>query len=244
MTWLSTLASVGMAVGAPLAYVDQTYSMAKKKDATGFSRDVCAILLIANITRCFFWLGKHFEFALLLQSILMILGQLILLYVCILYKPRHEPGHTRPFNFWHWSNYSQYIEFLAGLIVCETILQLILGRRQWFIDALGYIALGLESTLPIPQVVSNYRNKSLYGFRMTTLLAWLLGDTYKCLYFFLQGSPLQFKACSVFQLSVDCIIVMQRIYYGNPPPAEVLPPDEDVEAALRLDSDLEEPPSR
>jgi hypothetical protein len=116
---------------------------------------------------------------------------------------------------------------------------------------------------------------------MTTLLAWLLGDTYKsvhgyyhqllshthlyinrCLYFFLQGSPLQFKACSVFQLSVDCsmsthqspgalkhlrsypVIVMQRIYYGNPPPAEVLPPDEDVEAALRLDSDLEEPPSR
>jgi hypothetical protein len=37
---------------------------------------------------------------------------------------------------------------------------------------------------------------------------------------------------------------MQRIYYGNPPPAEVLPSDEDVEAALRLDSDLEEPPSR
>jgi len=25
-------------------------------------RDVCAILLIANITRCFFWLGEHFEF--------------------------------------------------------------------------------------------------------------------------------------------------------------------------------------
>ena len=36
---------------------------------------------------------------------------------------------------------------------CETILQLILGRRQWFIDALGYIALGLESTLPLPQMV-------------------------------------------------------------------------------------------
>jgi hypothetical protein len=66
-------------------------------------------------------------------------------------------------------NYLQYIEFLAGLMcvsfdkgnvpltyrffsVCETILQLILGRRQWFIDALGYIALGLESTLPLPQM--------------------------------------------------------------------------------------------
>jgi hypothetical protein len=42
---------------------------------TGFSRDVCAILLIANITRCFYWLGNRFEFALLLQSIFMIVAQ-------------------------------------------------------------------------------------------------------------------------------------------------------------------------
>jgi hypothetical protein len=35
--------------------------------------------LIANITRCFFWLGNRFEFALLLQSILMILAQVIVL---------------------------------------------------------------------------------------------------------------------------------------------------------------------
>ncbi|GJJ11280.1 hypothetical protein Clacol_005512 [Clathrus columnatus] len=40
-----------------------------------FSTDVCAILLIANITRCFYWLGNHFERALLVQSILMILAQ-------------------------------------------------------------------------------------------------------------------------------------------------------------------------
>lgn len=63
------------------------------RDSTGFSRDVCAILcahlncqlhnmlivhtirLIANIIRCFFWLGARFEFALLLQSILMIVAQ-------------------------------------------------------------------------------------------------------------------------------------------------------------------------
>jgi hypothetical protein len=31
--------------------------------------------LLANITRCFFWLGEHFEFALLVQSLLMILCQ-------------------------------------------------------------------------------------------------------------------------------------------------------------------------
>lgn len=31
--------------------------------------------LVANITRCFFWLGDHFEFALLIQSLLMIIAQ-------------------------------------------------------------------------------------------------------------------------------------------------------------------------
>lgn len=44
-------------------------------DVIGFSRDVCAILLIANITRCFYWLGDRFEFALLIQSLLMIMAQ-------------------------------------------------------------------------------------------------------------------------------------------------------------------------
>ncbi|KAI0265515.1 hypothetical protein BGY98DRAFT_1034957 [Russula aff. rugulosa BPL654] len=116
--WLSTLASVGMAVGPPLVYADQTASIVKKKDSTGFSRDVCAVLLLANITRCFFWLGERFEFALLLQSLLMILCQLALLYVCVLYRPRSSPEnpgtYTRPLGFWQWSTYSQHIEFLAG----------------------------------------------------------------------------------------------------------------------------------
>lgn len=35
--------------------------------------------LIANITRCFFWLGDRFELTLLVQSILMILAQVSLL---------------------------------------------------------------------------------------------------------------------------------------------------------------------
>ena len=31
--------------------------------------------LLANITRCFFWLGNHFELALLYQSLFMIAAQ-------------------------------------------------------------------------------------------------------------------------------------------------------------------------
>jgi len=69
-----------------------------------------------------------------------------------------------------------YIEFLAGLIVLNTFIYLFFSGYQTYIDTIGLVALGLESTLPIPQLLSNYRRKSLAGFRMTVLGGWLLGD--------------------------------------------------------------------
>jgi hypothetical protein len=79
--------------------------------------------------------------------------------------------------------------------------------------------------------------------------------TNRAVYFFLQSSPLQFKVCAIFQLSVDfgeyCVsgfrllglldddiaaIVAQRIYYGNKLPA-ILPDIDDIEQALRLADD-------
>ncbi|KDR67928.1 hypothetical protein GALMADRAFT_257414 [Galerina marginata CBS 339.88] len=241
-SWLATGASIGMAIGPPLVYADQAFSIVKKKDSTGFSRDVCAILLIANITRCFFWLGNHFEIALLIQSVLMILAQLALLYICITFRPRTSPetlgSSARPLSFWQWPTYTQYIEFLAGLILCQAILFLIFGRSELFVNILGFFALGLESTLPIPQLISNYRQRSLYGFRMSTLIGWVGGDSFKTVYFFLQHTPLQFQVCAIFQLSVDIAIIGQRIIYGNAPPMSVLlGPDDELEQALVLGED-------
>lgn len=74
---------------------------------------------------------------------------------------------------------------------------LIFGRSDIFVKILGFVALGLESTLPIPQFIrfvtwsvynwtdyltengSNYKQKSLYGFRASTLLGWFGGDAFK-----------------------------------------------------------------
>jgi hypothetical protein len=36
--------------------------------------------------------------------------------------------------------------------VVLTIVELIFGRMDWFVNALGFFALGLESTLPLPQL--------------------------------------------------------------------------------------------
>jgi len=138
-------------------------------------------------------------------------------------------------SFWQWPTYLQHIEFLAGLILCETILYLIFGRFDTFISILGFVALGLESTLPIPQLISNYKQRSLYGFRMSALIGWVAGDAYKVAYFFINDSPIQFKICAIFQLSIDIMIVIQRILYGDAPPdSTLLPMEDDLEQALAL----------
>ncbi|PWN32072.1 uncharacterized protein FA14DRAFT_162340 [Meira miltonrushii] len=87
MTLWSTLAALGMAFGAPLIYADQAWSIQKRRNAEGFSKDVCAVLLIANISRIFFWFGEKYEFALLLQSILMIVSQIYLLSLLLKFRP-------------------------------------------------------------------------------------------------------------------------------------------------------------
>jgi hypothetical protein len=45
MTLISFLASLGMAVGPPLVYLDQYASIIRKKDSSGFAMDVCGVLV-------------------------------------------------------------------------------------------------------------------------------------------------------------------------------------------------------
>ncbi|CEH13228.1 Predicted membrane protein [Ceraceosorus bombacis] len=338
MTLISILAGLGMAIGAPLIYADQAWSIQKKRDSSGFSKDVCAVLLLSNIARCFFWLGEPFELALLLQSILMIAAQLFLLSLLLYYRPGSfahasftassadagssrssaplfdaasaalasaasaansqakptstaaqasridtsapqptydagdstrgkyaalaglnfelppaptiglEEGEdendaeevsrldrvkqllkaslrrgqglradgsdaTRPFGFWTWTTLSSYIIFLLGYTLLLGVLQMILGWSKTYVSILGYYALGLESTLPIPQAISNQRRRSLSGFRLTVLGGWTLGDVFKTGYFIVQGSPPQFLICALFALSIDLLICAQAYLF-------------------------------
>jgi len=274
---IATVSSIGMAVGPPLVYVDQAYSIIKRKDSTGFSWDVCGVLLIANIIRVFFWLGNRFEIPLLVQSLLLILSQLLLLSICLHYSPRSETqsyaplsplvpateplpdsetgpqddepeheaeihggpwkvGSKRPFGFWQWEGYGSYLEFLAGLIVVLGVLQILLGRWMWYIDTLGFVSLTIESTLPIPQFISNYQRRSTYGFRASTLAGWLFGDTFKTAYFFLRHAPIQFRVTAILTVCWDCAVLSQRIRYGTDPPKGTVLPEEAEEARV-LQSD-------
>lgn len=191
--------------------------------------------LIANITRCIFWLGKRFEFALLLQSIFMIIAQvnscliasgssitltphqLALLYICIHYRPtvlESVMSSPRPFKFWQWNSYTQYIEFLAGYMYAMNSTSMTLASltscaqnmlsdslpNLWtlvhFCEHTGLRCLRswehvahttthqvclnlLSSATSISHFASNYKQKSLYGFRASTLIGWVGGDAFK-----------------------------------------------------------------
>ena len=108
-------------------------------------------------------------------------------------------------------------KFLSTLVASLTILQLLIGYSSTYITVIGFLGLGIEATLPIPQFLSNYRHKSVSGFRASVIIAWLLGDIFKCSYFFFGNANVtwQFKACAIVQISFDLGIATQFFVYGN-----------------------------
>lgn len=127
----------------------QYVSICKKHDSRGFSTDVTGILIIANITRLFYWIGARFQTYLLVQSILMIVTQYGLLYVCVLYRPANWRATLppRPGNFWQWAAFGTFLEATAILIVGHAVLFLILHKVDLYVQILGFVALGLEATV-------------------------------------------------------------------------------------------------
>ena len=59
------------------AYIPQLQILKEQKSIGSFSIFICAILLISNILRLFFWLTVGFAFSLLVQSLLMIIMQVL-----------------------------------------------------------------------------------------------------------------------------------------------------------------------
>ncbi|KAJ3596579.1 hypothetical protein NHX12_002984 [Muraenolepis orangiensis] len=78
----STAASCVMVLGGALPYLPQYQDIQRTGDTSGFSTRVCLVLLLANILRIFFWLGKQFELPLLLQSVVMVCTMFCMLRLC------------------------------------------------------------------------------------------------------------------------------------------------------------------
>ena len=210
-----------MAVGPVLGYIDQYRIFLSSRSSIGFPLQVPFILLTSSILRIAFWFGKHFDTVLLIQSCLMILAQLLVLHAAVKYRgvdyasPEHSIRTGKQESFWNWSSFTPYIQFLTLFTLIIIGLQWLLGWHAIYVEIIGALAMTIEATLPLPQVVENYSRKSTAGFSLVVLGTWFFGDAFKTYYYVRAVAPMQFIACGMFQLSMDTVLVLQMVYYSQ-----------------------------
>lgn len=221
-TLLSLLASLLMVFGGALPYVPQYQEIQRSSNTEGFSTRVCLVLLVANILRIFFWIGKQFELTLLLQSVVMILTMFAMLHLCCsvhstnrVSTKQHRLTDLDFRYFWRWSSFEDYLLFCFGLTVLCAVVTLLLLDSAVFVEALGSLAVMFEAMLGVPQLLQNLQNRSTKGMSVKMVLLWMAGDVFKTTYFVMNESPAQFWACGSVQILVDVAILLQVPLYSR-----------------------------
>ncbi|KAH9842167.1 putative membrane protein [Teratosphaeria destructans] len=230
---ITRIAPIFIVTSPVTSYADQIWSINKTRSAAGFSLDIPLIMLVASILKVFYWLGARYDFPLLIQASVMCVVQVLLLHVALLHRPPFGAQHslnkpfvgaqesdqlvTRPYNFWQWRSRKPYWHFLGYYTAVLATLQYLIGRNASYIAIQGYVALGVEAILPIPQILQNHRSRSCKGFRLSVLVNWIIGDVFKMTYFFLSegGVPWAFKLCGLFQAGCDAYLGVQYWMYGE-----------------------------
>ncbi|KPA74171.1 hypothetical protein ABB37_09434 [Leptomonas pyrrhocoris] len=78
----------------------------------------------------------------------------------------------------------------------------------------GYISLGIEALLVLPQILRNARRRSTEGLSMILILTWVVGDVIKVVYYCYAKQALPFIIGGIFQILLDVVVVAQVVYYG------------------------------
>jgi len=211
-SFFELLFSVIMIFAPVVGYIPQYFKIKQTRRSEGFSIFVSLVLLLANIVRLFFWIGKRFELTLMWQSVVMIVAQLMLLDICIrtrklneIHKRKHITAWAIS-TFWNWEDFSDYLLFLGGFTLAVGFLSLLFISQRWFVELLGSLALGIEAFLGVPQAYNNWKNQSTAGLSVALIVSWFVGDSFKTIYFIVNNSPLQFLFCGATQLVVDLAI--------------------------------------
>lgn len=217
-------AAGAMVFGGVVPYVPQYRDIKRSENAEGFSTYVCLVLLVANSLRIFFWFGRHFEYPLLAQSVIMILTMLIMLRLCVLVTSLHEVSTGRrafiDFDsrfFWKWNRFSDYLQAYALFTAIGSYVTYLLIDSAIFVEGIGFLAVFTEAMLGTPQFYRNFQNKSTVGMSIPMVLMWTSGDVFKTVYFIANQAPVQFWICGLLQVGVDVAILFQVWYYARFP---------------------------
>ncbi|KAF2646847.1 hypothetical protein P280DRAFT_465002 [Massarina eburnea CBS 473.64] len=226
---VTSIAPIFIATSPITSYADQIYNMHRTRSSAGFSLDIPLIMLVASILKIYYWFGAHYSTSLLVQALLMIGIHLLCLHVALAHRP--SPSHLpfqpatskRPYNFWQWRSTRPYWSFLAYFTLTLLVAHMALSHSSLFIpytDVLGAVALSVEATLPLPQLLANYNRRGCRGFRPSVIANWIVGDTFKMWFFFASADgevPWAFKICGVFQAVCDLGLGLQWFVWRDGP---------------------------
>mmetsp|Transcript_23359 Transcript_23359/g.30500 ORF Transcript_23359/g.30500 Transcript_23359/m.30500 type:complete len:237 (+) Transcript_23359:109-819(+) len=212
---------VCFALAPTVGYFPQWW-LIRQTGSEGFSPNVCLLLLLANITRVFFWFGQRFDSTLLYQALVMIFVQLLLLEAIVSVKQkarstqniqnRQEDSVWDWSKFWKWCDFTPYIQSLtlfSGFLSAVTI---IFKSNQTYSHLIGSAAVAMESVISLPQLCQNYIKKNTAGLSLMMVMGWVMGDSFKLLYFVSTGSPFQFIYGAIFQLCSDTFVLIQMTF--------------------------------
>ncbi|KAF2448421.1 PQ loop repeat protein [Karstenula rhodostoma CBS 690.94] len=227
---VTSFAPVFIATSPVTSYADQIYSIHRTHSSTGFSLDIPLIMLVASILKVFYWFGAHFSTSLLIQALLTIIVHVVLLHVALTNRaaPSHLPfqpaaARRRPYDFWQWRPKRPYWAFVSYFALVLLVLHVLLASTSVFIpytDVLGVVALTVEATLPLPQLLANYQRRGCKGFRPSVIANWIVGDTFKMWFFFASAAgevPWAFKLCGIFQATCDLGLGLQWFVWRDGP---------------------------
>ena len=231
-----------MIFGPSANYVFQAIKFYRTKSSKGFSNYLCLVTILAHTTKIFFWFGERYKYTLLMQSVLVIIILLYIIYLCLKYN--EKKGERREtytslldismkkkikkcfweiFSFsktfdpkliWRWDNVIEYYKFYFLIVAVLTLLLFICGIENiYYANALGYINLVLELLCSLPQIIELHKTKDQRNISKLMVILWFTGNVLKIYYNYINNSPLQLILGAYIQVFFNNILIGQLIYY-------------------------------
>eukprot|EP00301_Raphidiophrys_heterophryoidea_P001398 c10677_g1_i1.p1 GENE.c10677_g1_i1~~c10677_g1_i1.p1 ORF type:complete len:599 (-),score=185.50 c10677_g1_i1:1016-2707(-) len=219
--WILNVLNTIIVFGVAFVYLPQYLQIRRTKNAEGFSLYVPLILLASNILRIMYWFGKRFAIPLLGQAITTVIVQLLMLELCIRTHSRRERTQFRRLwdcvisDFWNWTDFTSYCIVVSVFTLISGVISIASMHNSEAISVLGFVALGVEAVLPLPQCYRNHVRRSTQGLNNVMVITWFLSDLLKTVYFLATAAPTPFMFCGIFQCFVDLIILIQIRIFGN-----------------------------
>lgn len=234
--------SVLMVVGPVVGYLFQWAKMHNSRSCDGYSPFVSLILIACNTLRIVYYFGETFATMLLWQSMVMLITQfgLLLTVIKIRFAQRivreasaanssgvfsHPQGAHVPSPFTRFMHRVNPLLFTPAELVLKYIIAFVLVMVISLVmfrvapgtaSYMGYLSLGIEATLVMPQILLNLQRKSTEGLSYLLVFTWCAGDVVKMIFFVVEQQPKPFVVCGAVQLLCDVVVLLQLWGYRNP----------------------------